>query len=121
MLQTIKSLFGRSANATTPKAAHDLMRQGMRMIDVRDPAEVAEVRVPGAVNVPLGEIQQLGVKALARHGIKLREDESVLVMCRSGARSGMACSHLQESLGERAINVTGGIMGWAAAGLPTTR
>ncbi|MCC6756918.1 MAG: rhodanese-like domain-containing protein, partial [Arenimonas sp.] len=39
----------------------------------------------------------------------------LLVICRSGGRSGMACG----GLGDNAINVDGGMLAWEAAGLPT--
>lgn len=116
-----RTLFGPSPRSTSPASAHQLVRQGARLIDVREPAEVAELAIKGAVNIPLGDIRRLGPGALDRHGITLREGETVLVLCRSGARSRMACAVLQQTLGDRVLNVAGGILAWQAARLPTVR
>lgn len=125
MLRIIQFLFrlffGPSLKATDPEAAYQLMRQGACLIDVREPAEVAGLRIKGAVNIPLGEIQRFGPGALARRGVTPGEGESVLVLCRSGARSRMACVLLQQTLGDRVLNVAGGILAWQAARLPTVR
>lgn len=114
-----RTLFGPAPRSTSPTSAHQLVRRGARLIDVREPAEVAELGIRGAVNIPLGQIQRLGPGALDRHGIAVREGETVLVMCRSGARSRMACVLLQQTLGDRVCNVAGGILAWQAARLPT--
>lgn len=121
MLGFLKKLMGGASKSVSPDSANQLMQKGLRMVDVREASEVAQLGVPGAVNIPLGEIQRLGVKALEQHGVLPSEDESLLVLCRSGARSGAACSALSGVLGERAINVQGGIMAWSASGLPTVR
>jgi adenylyltransferase/sulfurtransferase len=102
-------------------SAHDLMRQGIPMIDVREPAEVAEAAVPGAIHVPLGEIERDGPAALARRGLDASNAETVLLFCRSGNRSGIAARLLAPALGERLANVEGGMLAWAERGLPTRR
>ena len=43
------------------------------------------------------------------------DQPDLLIICRSGGRSGMACG----GLGDNAINVDGGMLAWEAAGLPT--
>lgn len=125
MLRTIQFLFrlifGPAPRTTDPTAAYRLMRQGARLIDVREPTEVAGLRIKGAVNVPLGEIQRHGPEALGTHGITLRDGQTVLVLCHSGARSRMACVVLQQTLGDRVCNIAGGILAWQAAHLPTVR
>lgn len=55
---------------------------------------------------------------LQRGGVPLTGEGPVLFICRSGMRSGAACGALRSALGERAVNVEGGMMAWAAAGLP---
>ena len=41
--------------------------------------------------------------------------EPTYVVCRSGARSGRACEFLRDQ-GRTAVNVTGGMIAWTAAG-----
>lgn len=102
------------------QSAARLLQQGAVMIDVREPDEWLAGHVPNAIHVPLGRIQSQGIAALAQ-ALQGKEAEPVLMFCRSGGRSGMACDLLQSALGERAVNVRGGIMAWAAAGLPLER
>ncbi len=106
-------------DAISPQLAQALLREGALIVDVREPHEFASGTVPGAVNVPLGRIIDQGVEALA--GLEGLADSSnpVLMLCRSGARSGDACDLLKPALGQRLRNVTGGMLAWAGAGLPT--
>jgi rhodanese-related sulfurtransferase len=80
---------------------------GARLIDVREPAEFAEARVPGAVLVPLGTVPEC-VDAFL-------EASPTYVICRSGARSLQACEYLAER-GADVVNVAGGTMAWMLSG-----
>ena len=59
--------------------------------------------------MPLGE---LGARA-----IELPEEAEVIVACRSGGRS-MAAATALAAAGWHAANLIGGMLAWAAAGLP---
>jgi len=85
----------------------------VQLIDVRTPAEFAEVHVDFAGNVPL---DQIAPKALAREG----NGEALYVICRSGNRGTQACQKL-EAAGLNVVNVEGGTLAWEAAGLPVVR
>ncbi len=71
------------------------------IVDVRQPEEFAEGHYPGAVNIPLGEIAQ-------------RMDEfknmqtPIIAYCKSGGRSGMAASMLQQA-GISEVHNAGGL------------
>lgn len=80
------------------------------LIDVREVEEVAQVRVPWAVNLPLS--------SLANHLDEI--PSGAYIMCRSGGRSGRTVQHLA-TMGREAVNVDGGILAWEAAGLPVER
>ena len=49
-----------------------------------------------------------------------RAGERLVIVCRSGARSGLAADALRAS-GFEAYNVDGGILAWERAGLPVER
>ena len=85
---------------------------GAVLVDVREDYEVAEVRVPGAVHVPLGD--------LAARYEELPGDRPLLVMCAAGRRSLVAAEFLRRNGYADVTNVTGGIIEWQRAGLPTT-
>ncbi len=90
----------------------DLLGAGATLLDVREPAEYAEVRVAGGRLVPLGELIEVF------DDLHLPLDVQVYVICRSGGRSGQAVSWLRQQ-GIDAINVQGGTLAWIEAGLPT--
>lgn len=85
------------------------------LIDVREPDEFAMLRAPGAKLIPLGQ--------LAQRLSELPQDKSkpVLLVCRSGNRSGVAAGILAKAGYTRAINVSGGMKAWEQQGLPVLR
>jgi rhodanese-related sulfurtransferase len=83
------------------------LERGAVLVDVRQPDEYAEAHVPGAVLIPLNELPD-------RVGDVPKADE-VLVICRSGGRSAMACEFLEDQ-GINAVNVVGGTLAWLDAG-----
>ena len=87
----------------------DALEGGAPLIDVREPAEFAEARAPGAVLIPLGE-------AAERTG-EVPTDRTVYVICRSGRRSASAVEHWRAQ-GIDAVNVAGGTLAWIEAGFP---
>ncbi|HLN60943.1 MAG TPA: rhodanese-like domain-containing protein [Symbiobacteriaceae bacterium] len=75
-----------------------------RIIDVREPWEHEEGHIPGCTLRPLGEIQNWA-------GELNKEDEVVLV-CRSGNRSGSAYEYLEKQGFTKLKNLSGGMIGW---------
>jgi rhodanese-related sulfurtransferase len=89
----------------TTKEVEERLRAGepLRIIDVREPDEVAAGKIPGAVNIPLGLIE------FRMH--ELDKKEEYILVCRSGGRSGRAAEFL-DSHGYRVVNMTGGMLAW---------
>ncbi|MDX2527434.1 rhodanese-like domain-containing protein [Streptomyces europaeiscabiei] len=80
----------------------------LTVIDVRTPGEYASGHVPGALNLPLDRMER-ALPVFKESGAEL------LMVCRSGARSGKACALLAEH-GVAAADLAGGTNAWAAAG-----
>ncbi|KAF0815694.1 MULTISPECIES: rhodanese-like domain-containing protein [Cytobacillus] len=89
----------------TAKEVETLLLEGKKIdiIDVREVDEVAEGKIPGAINIPLGLIE------FRMH--ELDKSKEYIIVCRSGARSGRASQFL-ESYGFNVINMTGGMLSW---------
>ena len=85
----------------------DVRDAGAVVVDVRNPAEHLEVRVPGVILIPLPEFPD-------RAG-EIPVADTVYVICRSGARSLKACEYLA-SQGRDAVNVAGGTLAWIDSG-----
>ena len=83
---------------------------GALLVDVRERREHAEKRVPGAVLVPLSDLQSTYEQ--------LPADRPLLVMCAAGKRSLVAAEFLLRSGYTDVTNVTGGIIEWERQGLP---
>lgn len=86
------------------------LEDGAVLVDVREPKEIAQVRVPGILPIPLGELP-------SRAG-DIPVADTVYVICRSGARSARACEHLNAN-GLHAVNVAGGTLAWIDSGRTT--
>ncbi|MFF0551585.1 rhodanese-like domain-containing protein [Streptomyces sp. NPDC004311] len=81
------------------------------LLDVREQAEWNAGHAPGAVHAPLSRL--LGGAALP----VAAQDRPLVVICRSGHRSRQAVG-LLTGRGAEAVDVEGGMIAWAAAGLP---
>ncbi len=79
-----------------------------RIIDVRQPQELMSGTVPGAEPVPL--------HTLPLRVSELNRDETLVFVCRSGARSAQACMFLKQHGFDNVLNLRGGMMAWAQAG-----
>lgn len=76
---------------------------GAFVLDVREPDEFADGTIPGAVNVPLGD--------LPRRLPMVPRDRTIACLCRSGNRSEKARALLVDN-GYDAVNLTGGMIAW---------
>lgn len=78
----------------------------INLIDVREPQEYAEYNIGGKL-IPLGKIQTMQIDEIE----DLKEEE-VIIHCRSGQRSMMACMFLDTLGFKNTKNVAGGILAW---------
>ena len=102
-------LFSGLESLTSCDAAAAVARGELQLIDVREPSELSEARITGAMHIPLG---RLAAKLSA-----LDRDRPVAFRCRSGGRSAIATRSAAKA-GFDAANVMGGITAWTRAGLP---
>lgn|SRR5688572_3165660 len=75
------------------------------LLDVRTAAEFRSERIPNAINIDVTDSsfpQKIG---------ELDKTKTYFVYCRSGGRSGQACS-IMASEGLTAFNLAGGISNW---------
>jgi len=94
--------MGRWSSSLVEVTPQDLASSNAAILDVRTPTEWSEGHIEGSLHIPLLELEER---------IGEVPNEPLLVMCRSGYRSTIACSVL-ESLGrENLKNLKGG---WVA-------
>ncbi|CAM4271991.1 rhodanese-related sulfurtransferase [Paenibacillus endophyticus] len=79
--------------------------KSINLIDVREPDEWQEGHIKEARSIPLSELQD-------RISELQQGDQEIVLICRSGGRSGKACDFLQAQ-GYKVVNVTGGMLQWS--------
>jgi rhodanese-related sulfurtransferase len=82
--------------------AKELLGTGAHLIDVRSPADFSKKHIPGAINIPLGELDQ--------HLDEIR-DQPVVVYCQRGVLSQIATRTLKGK-GLKEVYNLGGIARW---------
>ena len=88
----------------SPVELHELFGQ-VAIVDVRSPKEFGASHLPGAVNIPVGEVEQ----RLA----EIPRDQPVVFICRSGARSMTASASATRAGLANVAHLEGGLLGWA--------
>ena len=92
----------------SPVEAAALLRQGnARLLDVREPWEIATARIEGSLTMPMGEVA-------ARAHQELDPDERIVVFCHAGVRSMHVAVWLREQGFEQVQSMRGGIDAWSA-------
>ena len=106
-------------NTITPRQLHDRLQRGekLHLLDVRTPAEHAELHVPGVQLTPLDQLD--ATKLASANGFA--KDQPLYIFCRTGNRAKQAAEKLEKSGYAQCHVVEGGTMAWAEAGLPVTR
>lgn len=85
------------------------------VLDVREESEYKAGHILNSKLIPLGK---LGERA---GELEKYKEQPVVVVCRSGHRSGMACALLGKQGFTQAYNLAGGMMAWQKANLPVEK
>ena len=112
----LNQLFGgHPAGAAALDVAEAWRRQqaGSLLVDLHEPDEWRGGHAAGATLIPLG--------SLSARLAELPCDREILLICRSGNRSGQAQRWLRQQGYDGALNVAGGMAAWQQAGLPVER
>ncbi|MBN1249861.1 MAG: rhodanese-like domain-containing protein [Anaerolineae bacterium] len=94
----------------TPKVVAELVADGeVAVIDVREDWEYEEGHILGAKLIPLASLQD--------RVDEIPTDKPVILVCRSGNRSGQAYRYLSGAGFDNVHNMRGGMIAWEASGL----
>lgn len=107
------SAAGAEMQTISPQEANTLIKSrgdDLLILDVRTPEERAQGTIAGSRLVSIWDI--------AYNRVRVPEDRPLLVFCATGARSYMAGQVLDKRGDYQIFNLSGGIGGWAEAGLP---
>jgi rhodanese-related sulfurtransferase len=89
----------------TAQQVQDALAAGeqLNIIDVREDFEVAYGMIPGAIHIPLGELEY--------RMSELDERKPYIFVCKAGVRSYNAAMFM-ESVGFETLNLSDGMMSW---------
>jgi molybdopterin/thiamine biosynthesis adenylyltransferase/rhodanese-related sulfurtransferase len=94
-----------------PSEVAQVLGEGVPVIDVRENDEVEQGKLPGAVHIPRGYLEQ------RIDGVVRERSQRVILYCASGNRSALAARTLINDLGfENVESMTGGITLWKDRG-----
>jgi len=83
------------------------------IVDVREDSEWNEQHIPGAIHIPLGQLNE------RLSELKQYKDSPVITQCKTGGRSAQALDILKSAGFSKVYSMDGGIMAWDKAGLKT--
>ena len=89
-----------------PSDVEQRLKRGekLQIIDVREPNEVAQGKIPSARNIRLSEIPE--------RLSEIDRNREAIIVCRGGARSASACEYLMSQGYTNIKNFLGGMMAW---------
>lgn len=98
--------FACTPESSAPPAseARRLVAEGARLLDVRTPAEFSGGHIPGAVNIPIDDLER-------RLGELEPKERPIVVYCQSGVRSAHA-TQILEGAGHARVYDLGGMSDW---------
>lgn len=98
-------MFGLGVKTITTQQLAEKIKAGkVVLLDVREPYEFASGRVPGAINIPLGQLKgQME---------RLDKDAETFVICQSGHRSASGARQLTRAGFSEVYSVKGGTSAW---------
>lgn len=109
-LARAEAIFADHELERSPEQVQAMLANGIAtVVDVREPYEFEAGHIAEARSV---ELERLGWNAPT-----LPTDRPLVFCCRLGIRGKLA-AHAFRRVGYEAYNLTGGVAGWAAAGMP---
>ncbi len=85
------------------------------VLDVREPSEFKGGHIVNAKLIPLGKLNER-IGELEKY-----RDQPMVIVCRSGNRSGSACGVLAKQGFTQVYNLAGGMMSWQNNNLPVVK
>jgi rhodanese-related sulfurtransferase len=104
-IQLVNEAKQRISEVSTREAKELHARGDAVFVDVREPNEYNLGRVPGALPLPRGTIENRAESSLPR-------DKPLILYCGGGSRSALATDTLQQMGWQDVRSMTGGFRGW---------
>jgi len=114
----VRLATGRDVTNIDGATLYDMIQSGqeLQLIDVRTPNEWEQLRVSGAINIPMQDVNRALQDGTIKPGIP------IVYICQTGVRAYMTALltlTYDEFSNTPVYNLEGGTVAWAEAGLPT--
>jgi len=93
----------------SPQDAAKMINQGAVLVDIREADEHRRAKIPGALSVPLSELDRTHLP---------KDAQAIVFHCKSGMRTQTNAAKLKDKAGCDAYVLEGGFDNWAKQGLP---
>jgi len=115
-LLTMNLATGGGKNNIDPQQATLMInRDDAVVVDVRPMADYNQGHIVNSINAPINGFANQ-ISRLDKH-----KNKPVIVSCRSGNQSQLACRQLRKAGFEQVYNLRGGVMAWQSANLPVSK
>ena len=105
----------RFASLTPANAVQLMNNEDVVVLDVREASETAAGKIAKAVQIPVGAVKTR-IAELDKH-----KGKTLLVYCKTGARSAAACKELSQHCFDKVYSLNGGLLAWQEAHLPISK
>ena len=114
-LNELKTATQRFASLNPAAAVQLMNNEDIVVLDVREPSETAAGKITKAIQIPVGAVKTR-IAEIEKH-----KDKTLLVYCKNGARSGVACKELGKNGFDKVYSLNGGLQAWQEAHLPISK
>ena len=111
----VKIATQRFASLTPANAVQLMNNEDVVVLDVREASETAAGKIAKAVQIPVGAVKTR-ITELDKY-----KDKTLLVYCKTGARSAAACKELSQHGFDKVYSLNGGLLAWQEAHLPISK
>lgn len=102
-------------NLDPDQVTQEIIR-GALLVDLREPAELANGMIEGAVHAPRGMLEFYADPSSPYHRDEFDPTRRTVLYCASGGRSALAASTLRQLGYQDVAHLDGGLKGWVESG-----
>lgn len=111
----------RVENLTVEQVAAEMDQGNALLVDLREPNELEQGIIPGAISAPRGMLEFLTDPTSSYHRSELDPNRRVILHCASRGRSALAAETLQQMGYTNVAHLDGGFKAWAVTQLTIHR
>lgn len=105
-------------NLPVQKAAEEIARGNVVLIDIREADELKQGKIAGAIHAPRGMLEFYADPTLPYYKAEFKKDARIILYCTSSGRSSLAVQTLKNMGYSNVAHIDGGLKAWKEAGLP---